>query len=112
MMPLMQTSVMPAVVNGNTPLNNSWFGGVNDFLSVGLDSYMKYEQIQKVKDAGGSGQDELSKTVQTPSPASATTAPNPAADLKAKMAQGLQIGTGTLAAVVGGVVVLFWLSRK
>ena len=112
MVPLMQTSVMPAVVNQNTPMNNSFLDGGFDFLNQGLALYTKFDAVQRAKDAGGAGQEELSKTVQTPNPAAGTTAPNPAQDLRDKMAQGLQIGTGTLAAVVGGVVLLYFLSRK
>ncbi|WP_351001084.1 hypothetical protein [Shewanella sp. TB7-MNA-CIBAN-0143] len=100
-------SVMPAVVN-QSPMNNSWFTGVNDFLTMGLDSWMKVEQINAAKDSGKMGQQELANTVETPNPSY----PNPAAALQAKMGQGLQIGVGTLSAAVVGVVVLYWLTRK
>ncbi|BCV40848.1 hypothetical protein [Shewanella algae] len=106
-----QTAI-PAPNLNTSPMNNSWFSGVNDLLSMGLDSWMKYEQINAMKDAGQLGQKELQTTVQTPNPNSDQTYVNPAQVLKEKMAGGLQIGVGTLAAVVGGVAVLYWLTRK
>lgn len=106
----LQSPIAPTVVKQSTPLNNSWFSPVNDFLSQGLQLYSQYDQIERAKDAGGNAQKELTQTVQTPSPAAGTT--TPAQDLKAKMAQGLQIGTGTMIAAIGGVAVLFWLTRK
>ncbi|MCW3173752.1 hypothetical protein [Shewanella subflava] len=104
MMPL--ATIQPV---NQSPMNNSWFTGVNDFLTMGLDSWMKIEQINAAKDSGKFGQQELSNTVQNPQTG---VNQNIAAQMQQQMGKGLQIGVGTLAAVVGGVAVLYWLTRK
>lgn len=63
MLPLQPT---PPTVNTNTAVNNNWFGGAQDFLKFGLDSWMQLEQIKKVKDSGTVGREEVLNTVQSP----------------------------------------------
>jgi hypothetical protein len=91
-----------------SPMNNSWFSGAGDFLTAGLGTWLAVEQVNAMKDSGRYGQNELSNTIQTPNPAY----PNPAAQMRQQMGEGLQIGVGTMGLVVGGIAVLYWLTRK
>ncbi|NKF52788.1 hypothetical protein G3R49_19715 [Shewanella sp. WXL01] len=109
MVPLMSTAVLPNPVNQGSAFNNSFFNGFGDFANDALDLYKGYTQIEAMKDAAGQSQKELSNTVETPNPNPTAT---PAAQLKQGMAKGLQIGTGTLALVVGGVALLYFLTKK
>ena len=111
-MDAISNSALPVI--NQSPMNNNWFSGVGDFLSVGLDTWMKIEQIEAAKDAGGVGQKQLSNTVQTPAPQASQNQVSQqiGAQMQAKLADGLQIGVGTLGAVVAGVAVLYWLTRK
>lgn len=109
MMPVMTTA---PVVN-QSPMNNSWFSGAGDFLSAGLDTWLKVEQINNAKDAGAISQRELSNTVENPSTTQQNLATqNIAQQMQQQLAGGLKIGVGTLGAVVAGVAVLYWLTRK
>ncbi|MCH7422639.1 hypothetical protein [Shewanella sp. MM_2022_3] len=94
------------------PSTTGWFDRVNEGLGSALGLYAQYEQIRAMKNANGVGQKELLETVQTPAPNSNYVYATPAEQMKQKMAQGLQIGTGTLGIVVGGLALLYWLSRK
>ncbi|MGI2072633.1 hypothetical protein [Shewanella baltica] len=105
MMPLAAT----APLINQSPMNNSWFTGVGDFLSMGLDTWLKVEQVNAAKDAGAISQHELSNTVQNPQTG---VNQNIAAQMQQQMGKGLQVGVGTLGAVVAGVAILYWLTRK
>ncbi|MFB2653445.1 hypothetical protein [Shewanella seohaensis] len=94
------------------PSTTGWFDRVNEGLGSALGLYAQYEQIRAFKNANGTGQKELLETVQTPAPNSDYVYMSPAEQMKQKMAQGLQVGTGTLFVVVGGIALLYWLSRK
>ncbi len=111
MMPLNSIAI-PAPAINQSAMSGGFWEGISDGLSSGLNAYLQYEQIQAVKDSGGLGQKELTTTVETTNPNSDQTFVSPAEQLKKQMGKGLQIGTGTLAAVVGGIAVLYWLSRK
>ncbi|QVK23089.1 hypothetical protein KHX94_18655 [Shewanella dokdonensis] len=77
---------------------------------------MTYTQIQNIKDSGTAGQKEVQQTVQTPNPNSDQTYVSPgqqqAQQMAAGLTSGLKIGTGTLLAIGGGILVLWYLSRK
>lgn len=93
------------------PSTTGWFDRVNEGLGMALGTWAQVEQIKAMKNANGTGQMELLETVQTPNPNTYYYG-TPAEQMRQKMAQGLQIGTGTLFAVVGGVALLYWLSRR
>ena len=105
------TATQLPVVAAN-PSTTGWFDRVNEGLGAALGAWAQVEQIKAFKNANGTGQKELLETVQTPAPNSNYVYASPAEQMKQKMAQGLQIGTGTLGLVVGGVALLYWLSRK
>lgn len=112
MVPLLAATATQLPTVAPNPATTGWFDRVNEGLGSALGLYAQYEQIRAMKNANGTGQKELLETVQTPAPNAMQTTVNPAEALKQKMGQGLQIGTGTLAAVVGGVALLYWLSRR
>ena len=101
-----------------SPMNANWFSGVKDLLSVGLDGWMKYEQVQAYKDAGTLGQLELTSTVQTPNPNTDQTFVDPKKmqeqqqNFAEKAGDFLQTGVGVAAAIVAGVGLLYFLTRK
>ncbi|MBB1322122.1 hypothetical protein [Shewanella sp. SR43-8] len=107
--PLNNLAVLP---KQNSPFTADWLGGFNSLLTNGLDSYMKYEQIQTMKDYTGQGQRELNTTTETVNPNNSITTANAAQTLAEKAAMGLKIGTGTLFGAVALIAILFWLSRK
>lgn len=95
-----------------SPTSTSWWSGAGDFISTGLDTWLKFEQIQQYKDSGSTGQKEVLNTVQTTNPNSDQTYVNPNANLAQQMAQGLKIGTGTLYGVIGVIGLLWYMNRK
>ena len=99
-----------------SPMSTGFFSQTNDFLAGMLNNYMTYTQIQNVKDAGTAGQKEVQQTVQTPNPNSDQTYVSPgqqqAQQMVAGLTSGLKIGTGTLLAIGGGILVLWYLSKK
>ncbi|MCS6238005.1 hypothetical protein G3495_23410 [Shewanella baltica] len=109
--PTAATATQVPTVAAN-PSTTGWFDKVNSGLGNALGLYAQYEQVRAFKNASGTGQKELLETVQTPAPNTMYTYASPSEQLKQKMAQGLQVGTGTLFAVVGGVTLLYWLSRR
>ena len=104
MMPVMSgLSTIAPTVASNTPLNNSWWGGAQDFLKFGLDSWMQVETINKLKDSGSFGQQETLTTVQTPTQVTAVDqGGNAAAQNMQQQLAGLMQNGGL---VLGGVVV-------
>ncbi|MCL1072996.1 hypothetical protein [Shewanella dokdonensis] len=99
-----------------SPMSTGFFSQANDFLAGALNNYMTYTQIQNIKDSGTAGQKEVQQTVQTPNPNSDQTYVSPgqqqAQQMAAGLTSGLKIGTGTLLAIGGGILVLWYLSRK
>jgi hypothetical protein len=96
----------------DSPLSTSFWSGAGDFLSSGLDTWLKIEQIQAVKDSGTYGQQEVIKTVQTPNPNSDNTYRNPSMDLYTQAQNALQMGTGTYIAIGGAILLLWFLTKK
>ncbi|WP_025822963.1 hypothetical protein [Shewanella marina] len=104
---------IPAPAINNSAMSGGFWENMNDGLSSALDVYLKYEQVQAVKDSSAVGQKELTTTVETPNPNTDQTYVSPSQKLKEQMAEGLQIGTGTM--LVGGVALtalFFFMLRK
>ena len=96
----------------NNAMTGGYWSDIQDGLSFGLDSWLKVEAFNAQKDASGYGQKDLNNTVEVQTPQVVQAAPTPAKTMQQQLAQGLQMGTGTLAAVVGGVALLWFLTKK
>lgn len=111
MMPLQPT---PPTVNTSS-LNNNWFGGAQDFLKFGLDSWMQVEQINKLKDSGTVGREEVLNTVQSPTKntTAQVDAQGNAKGYDAKMLNELmQKGGLILGGTVAVVALLYFLTNR
>lgn len=114
MMPVMTTlpAVAPAVAS-NSPFNNTWLGGAQDFLKFGLDSWMQVESINKLKDSGNFGQQETLNTVQTPTQTTAINQNgNAAPNMQQQLAGLMQNGGMVLGGVVVAVIALYFLTNR
>ncbi|QLE85569.1 hypothetical protein FLM48_11060 [Shewanella sp. Scap07] len=107
--------VAPTIA-ANTPVNNSWFSGTQDFLKFGLDSWMQFEQVQKVKDSGSIGREEVLTTVQSPTKNTTTNVDeNGNAQTgydQAKLTELMTKGGLVLGGTVAAIAVLYFLTNK
>lgn len=94
------------------PSTTGWFDRVNQGLGSALGLYAQYEQVRAFKNANGTGAKEHLETWQSPAAGYSGYYETPADELRQKMGQGLQIGTGTFFVVVGAVALLYFLSNK
>ena len=95
----------PAV--NSSAMNGGFWEGTQDLISGGLKTWLAVEEVNAVKDAGGSGQKELQTTVQTPSA-------NPTMAMMTSSKAGLNnMGSSTVIAIGAALVVtVLLLTRK
>lgn len=107
--PIVQTPTINPSAN-----TGSWFSGIQDGLDFGLNTWLKIEQMNAMKDASAAGRYQMDNTVQVESPqvVEVVQVPQQNQDLVQQALSGLKIGTGTLFAVVGGIAFLWWLSKR
>ncbi|WP_394131657.1 hypothetical protein [Shewanella maritima] len=65
-LPVATIQPVAPTIQSDTAFSNSWTAGAQDFLKFGLDSWMQYEQIEKIKDSTPVGQKQALETVQSP----------------------------------------------
>ena len=99
-----------------SPLSTSFWSGAGDFISQSLGLWQQYETVQKVKDSGSQGQQEVIKTVQTTNPNSDQTYVDPSKQQANAMAQKLasltQLGTGAYIGIGAAILLGFYLMKK
>ncbi|OEG72318.1 hypothetical protein BEL05_04905 [Shewanella colwelliana] len=108
MVPVYKMDTTQPVVGSN------WLGTVQDGLDFGLNTWLKIEQMNAMKDASGAGRKAMDDTVQVESPqvVEVVQVPQPNQDLVQQALSGLKIGTGSMLAVFGGIAFLWWLSKR